>query len=121
MLARMVVCAVCQEVFRSPVMTDCGHTFCGACLTSWLFPEERGEVFEGMRKCPVCRKKVGTVIKNLEMAAFVEVFGAGKRQSGERLEETSRYFVVLLFMVRFELFRDMREVVSVFEFDVMNV
>jgi hypothetical protein len=96
-------------------MTDCGHTFCGACLTSWIFPEERGEVLERKRKCPVCRKKVCTVIKNLEMAGFVEVFGMMKRERGERLEEDLRYFVVELFMLRLELFRGMREIVGVWD------
>ncbi|XP_015281522.1 PREDICTED: tripartite motif-containing protein 7-like [Gekko japonicus] len=45
-------CSICLEFFRDPVrITECGHTFCRACLTrSWGEPGASSEPF-----CPQCR------------------------------------------------------------------
>lgn len=42
-------CAVCCDAPTDPVRTVCGHTFCRACITTWLSDY-------GHDTCPVCRE-----------------------------------------------------------------
>lgn len=48
----IIGCKICFEEFndtdRSPLVLDCGHTFCGRCLHLWLNGHFRGQ-------CPMCR------------------------------------------------------------------
>jgi hypothetical protein len=41
-------CAICYDSPTRAVLTNCGHTYCSACLTNWL-------VYSGKETCPVCR------------------------------------------------------------------
>ncbi|TQE01168.1 hypothetical protein C1H46_013191 [Malus baccata] len=40
------------KMAREPVVTQCGHLFCGDCLNKWLY------FFTSEMQCPVCRSKV---------------------------------------------------------------
>lgn len=31
-----LICTICQQVYEKPLVTPCGHTFCGACIREWL-------------------------------------------------------------------------------------
>ncbi|KAF9571515.1 E3 ubiquitin ligase [Mortierella alpina] len=42
-------CSICVDYFSSPFTVECGHTFCYACLRSWL---------EIHKSCPTCRTKL---------------------------------------------------------------
>jgi len=42
-------CPVCFDSLRSPVITDCKHVFCSACIT---------KVIELQGKCPFCRNRL---------------------------------------------------------------
>nr|XP_014093228.2 E3 ubiquitin-protein ligase RNFT1 [Bactrocera oleae] len=44
------LCAICQDAYVSPVVLECGHTFCDNCVTTW---------FKREQTCPMCRAKVG--------------------------------------------------------------
>ncbi|XP_062904233.1 zinc-binding protein A33-like [Mobula hypostoma] len=45
-----LTCPVCLEVFTDPVSLECGHNFCGACISqSW-------ERVSGNVSCPQCRQ-----------------------------------------------------------------
>lgn len=56
---RNVLCAVCSNVFRDPVLIlgiengGCQHSFCSECISHWM---ERSE------QCPLCRSCIGEVI-----------------------------------------------------------
>lgn len=41
-------CPVCGDIFKDPVILNCTHSFCKACL-------ERSWDAKGSRECPVCR------------------------------------------------------------------
>ncbi|KAF9901025.1 E3 ubiquitin ligase [Lobosporangium transversale] len=42
-------CSICVDYFSSPFTIECGHTFCYACLHSWI---------EIHKSCPTCRTKL---------------------------------------------------------------
>lgn len=43
----LFICPICRNVLKGPVTVDCGHTFCGGCLTSV-------ENNNFLKKCVVC-------------------------------------------------------------------
>ena len=43
-----LVCPICQEILNDPLITDCGHLFCGKCL------QQGGS---RVKNCPVCRQE----------------------------------------------------------------
>ncbi|KAI5345070.1 hypothetical protein L3X38_012947 [Prunus dulcis] len=45
-------CKLCLKMAREPVVTPCGHLFCGDCLDKWL------HFFTSQMECPVCHSKV---------------------------------------------------------------
>ena len=58
-------CAVCQDVFRDPVLLSCSHSFCKDCVKSWWKDKE-------VKECPLCKRRssrseppVSLVLKNL--------------------------------------------------------
>jgi rubrerythrin len=48
-------CTVCMEVMKDPLITSCGHWFCGECVTGVLDSQ--------LLMCPICRAR--TTNKNL--------------------------------------------------------
>ena len=62
-------CNICLEGVRGPVVTLCGHLFCGACFDRWLALS--GETKESAT-CPVCKRDT----------AVIPIFGKGS--SGPR-------------------------------------
>ncbi|XP_001640067.2 E3 ubiquitin-protein ligase TRAF7 [Nematostella vectensis] len=50
-------CPLCRRVFKDPVITSCGHTFCQACIMA-----------RGVEKCPLDDNKLSIVVANLAVA-----------------------------------------------------
>ncbi|XP_066473550.1 zinc finger protein RFP-like [Tiliqua scincoides] len=68
-LSDETICPVCLEYFTDPVITNCGHNFCRACLTqSW------GELGR-KSSCPECREPIQqcNVRPNRKLASIVEI------------------------------------------------
>ncbi|CAN8185198.1 unnamed protein product [Coccothraustes coccothraustes] len=62
-------CSICLELFREPVLTACGHSFCGQCLAGVLGdPPSRS-------RCPQCRAPVepGSLRPNRSLGDVAEV------------------------------------------------
>ncbi|XP_015279102.1 PREDICTED: zinc finger protein RFP-like [Gekko japonicus] len=83
-LCEETTCSICLEYFRDPVIIDCGHIFCQACLTEYC-----GK-FGTDASCPHCRETVQqkNFRPNLQLASIVEI---AKKFSLHRLKgaETS--------------------------------
>uniref|UniRef100_A0ABM5FHD2 RING-type E3 ubiquitin transferase n=1 Tax=Pogona vitticeps TaxID=103695 RepID=A0ABM5FHD2_9SAUR len=76
-------CSICLEYFKSPVITECGHNFCQACLTQFW------EEVDKEASCPQCREKIqqGNLRPNRKLANFVEItkkLSLQKAKVGER-------------------------------------
>ncbi|XP_041639551.1 zinc-binding protein A33-like [Cheilinus undulatus] len=67
-----LTCAVCQDIFKDPVVLSCRHSFCKECLQNWWGQKQRHE-------CPLCKKVAWTsdpphnlALKNLCDAFLLE-------------------------------------------------
>ncbi|XP_077187429.1 uncharacterized protein LOC143834486 [Paroedura picta] len=60
-------CSICLEYFQEPVTTECGHSFCQACLTQW--GSDAGP------SCPQCRKvfQQNKIKPNRQLVNLVEL------------------------------------------------
>lgn len=64
-------CPICLEVFKEPLMLQCGHSYCKGCLLSLLCH------LDSELRCPVCRLEVdgGSSPPNLSLARVIEALG----------------------------------------------
>jgi len=65
-------CPLCLDTFEHAASTQCGHTFCGKCIT---------EVLRRDRKCPVCRQQVTGVSANYTVRNIVQAWRARERRT----------------------------------------
>ncbi|XP_044838017.1 zinc finger protein RFP-like [Mauremys mutica] len=68
-LQHEVACPVCLEYFKDPVIIDCGHNFCRACIVQgW-------EQLATAASCPQCRETVqqGNLRPNRQLANMVAI------------------------------------------------
>ncbi|XP_075603094.1 E3 ubiquitin-protein ligase TRIM7 [Balearica regulorum gibbericeps] len=65
-------CPVCLELFAEPVITECGHSFCGPCMAAVLGDPPRPAA------CPQCRAAVapGSLRPNRSLSAVAGLAGA---------------------------------------------
>ncbi|KAM9120036.1 zinc finger protein RFP-like isoform 2-T2 [Pangshura tecta] len=85
-LQEEATCPICLEYFKDPVIIDCGHNFCRACIA---------QCWEGSNtdvSCPQCRQTVrqGNLRLNRQLANMVEMvkrlnLQAAKEAGGERV------------------------------------
>nr|XP_060615964.1 zinc finger protein RFP-like [Anolis sagrei ordinatus] len=62
------ICSICLDYFKDPVTLECGHNFCGACLTQCWEKSANTDA-----SCPFCREKVlqKNLRKNWQLANIV--------------------------------------------------
>ncbi|CAM5158322.1 unnamed protein product [Eretmochelys imbricata] len=96
-LQEEAACPICLEYFKDPVIIDCGHNFCRACIA---------QCWEGSNtdtSCPQCRETVqqGNLRPNRQLANVLEIakrlsLQAAKGAGGERVcgehQETLKLF-----------------------------
>ncbi|KAM9334995.1 nuclear factor 7, ovary-like [Symphorus nematophorus] len=71
-LERELLCPVCHDVFKDPVLLSCSHSFCKTCLQSWWANKQ-------IHECLVCKRRSSRsdppsnlVLKNLCEAFLLE-------------------------------------------------
>jgi len=57
-----LLCIICHDKMKDPVITKCGHLFCRGCVTEWLANIDK----QSKRVCPTCRK--GATLRDLRPA-----------------------------------------------------
>ncbi|KAM5152581.1 tripartite motif-containing protein 72 isoform 2-T3 [Mantella aurantiaca] len=67
-----LTCQLCLELFHSPITTECGHTFCQACLTG----APKGQDQDGSTLCPTCQAPTHpkTLHINRQLESLVQSF-----------------------------------------------
>ncbi|XP_044839030.1 E3 ubiquitin-protein ligase TRIM39-like [Mauremys mutica] len=97
-LQEEATCPICLEYFKDPVIIDCGHHFCRACIAQcW------GEIPDTDVSCPQCRETVqqGNLRPNRKLANVVEMVkrlslqaakGAGEERVCGEHQETLKLF-----------------------------
>uniref|UniRef100_A0A3B5LVR5 Uncharacterized protein n=1 Tax=Xiphophorus couchianus TaxID=32473 RepID=A0A3B5LVR5_9TELE len=48
-------CSICLEMFKNPVSTPCGHSFCQSCLSTYWDGRGRGQAAKAYQ-CPLCKE-----------------------------------------------------------------
>nr|XP_061805317.1 zinc-binding protein A33 [Nerophis lumbriciformis] len=103
-----LICPVCCEIFKDPVVLSCSHSFCRAC-------QERCWD-TGLRECPVCRKKSSKsgCFPNLALKNICEA-----RREMQELEKT---LLCPLHSEKFKLFclEDMEPICVVCQFSKVH-
>jgi hypothetical protein len=78
-LEELVLCPICmQPIYKCVALMPCLHNFCMACFSEWMARKD---------DCPVCRRKVTSVVKNHPMEAIVDAFLEASPERRRRPEE----------------------------------
>lgn len=76
-MEEMLMCPVCQDIFKDPRQLPCGHSMCMTCLEG-LMDHSSDVAF----KCPDCRAHFGQVVtvqKSYALASIAEDFRLSRR------------------------------------------
>jgi len=82
-ISTKLICQLCKRVFRDPVITTCGHTFCQLCVTSNSLSQVT---------CPADGTKLSSVVHNLAVSEQIGElnihckYGCSPSQSGNQGE-----------------------------------
>lgn len=63
-----LICSVCRDIFRNPLVLPCSHSFCGECLQGIAKPSGN--------RCPLCRKSFaeGQAIPNRVLSNICQAY-----------------------------------------------
>ncbi|XP_052083527.1 E3 ubiquitin-protein ligase TRIM33-like [Mytilus californianus] len=54
----LLTCTICLETFKGPKYLPCLHTFCTACINTYILSTVGKEKIKTPFKCPICRQNV---------------------------------------------------------------
>uniref|UniRef100_A0AAQ4QT82 RING-type domain-containing protein n=1 Tax=Gasterosteus aculeatus aculeatus TaxID=481459 RepID=A0AAQ4QT82_GASAC len=87
-LEELLMCPVCQDVFKDPRQLPCGHSMCLACLQT-LMDHSSDVPF----RCPDCRTHFGPIVgvhRSFALEYMDQRFDALKEQIGESFESVKK-------------------------------
>ncbi|KAG7098195.1 hypothetical protein E1B28_000163 [Marasmius oreades] len=107
-ITQLIKCDVCQGYMQNPtVVTECGHTFCQACLHEWFSIararrwEDEGWVSPPEYTCPLCRRVVHrrpTVVyalKEIVSSTMREILNNPNVREPEKMEAKDHHHAVV--------------------------
>ncbi|XP_064414809.1 E3 ubiquitin-protein ligase TRIM39-like [Latimeria chalumnae] len=76
-----ITCSICQELFKDPVITKCGHNFCRECVCEYW----KGNAIPA---CPICRadSAISDLITNHTLRNIVDTY----KKDGKKPKEESK-------------------------------
>ncbi|XP_064414230.1 E3 ubiquitin-protein ligase TRIM39-like [Latimeria chalumnae] len=76
-----ITCSICQELFKDPVITKCGHNFCRECVCEYW----KGNAIPA---CPICRadSAITDLITNHTLRNIVDTY----KKEGKKPKEESK-------------------------------
>nr|XP_006127847.1 E3 ubiquitin-protein ligase TRIM39-like isoform X1 [Pelodiscus sinensis] len=82
-LQNEATCPICLDSFKDPVITECSHNFCGACIREYC-KESAGKL-----SCPQCRKTIQprNFRPNRQLANMVEIAVQLGLEAAKKAEE----------------------------------
>nr|XP_042698560.1 zinc finger protein RFP-like isoform X2 [Chrysemys picta bellii] len=74
-LQEAVICSLCQNYFKDPVILNCGHNFCQGCITGYCQRWRLWRLFFLRPFCPQCREwfREGEFQPNRQLRNVVEI------------------------------------------------
>ena len=63
-----VTCGICLEIYKDPVVTNCGHSFCRKCL-------EEQQTHTSNSPCSICRALITTTSANYVLVTLIDALG----------------------------------------------
>ncbi len=74
-----LICSICQDFFKNPFMTSCGHNFCYDCLKQCLKQDKSAKKCKEHKhcklfNCPLCREIVHrkNLLKNVNLSSSID-------------------------------------------------
>uniref|UniRef100_A0A3Q3JCE2 RING-type domain-containing protein n=1 Tax=Monopterus albus TaxID=43700 RepID=A0A3Q3JCE2_MONAL len=77
-LEEMLMCPVCQDIFKDPRQLPCGHSLCMGCLENMM-----DHFSDAPFRCPDCRTNFGQIMgvqKNYALANIADDFRENRRR-----------------------------------------
>nr|XP_020460151.1 tripartite motif-containing protein 47-like isoform X2 [Monopterus albus] len=81
-LEEMLMCPVCQDIFKDPRQLPCGHSLCMGCLENMM-----DHFSDAPFRCPDCRTNFGQIMgvqKNYALANIADDFRENRRRRAEQ-------------------------------------
>ncbi|KAJ8261915.1 hypothetical protein GJAV_G00159940 [Gymnothorax javanicus] len=93
-------CPVCSDIFREPVVLQCSHSFCKACLQQYWTQKISG------RDCPLCRCESTTnePVVSLTLKNLCDSYVEGTRVRGEAIGQEQTGELCILHGEKLKLF-----------------
>ncbi|XP_061587226.1 E3 ubiquitin/ISG15 ligase TRIM25-like [Cololabis saira] len=83
-LGELLMCPVCQEIFKDPRQLPCGHSLCIGCLENLM-----DHSLDSSHRCPDCRANFGEIDglhRSYALANIAEDFRLNKRRREKKAE-----------------------------------
>uniref|UniRef100_A0A8C3HY40 Uncharacterized protein n=1 Tax=Chrysemys picta bellii TaxID=8478 RepID=A0A8C3HY40_CHRPI len=86
-LQEAVICSLCQNYFKDPVILNCGHNFCQGCITGYCQRWRLWRLFFLRPFCPQCREwfREGEFQPNRQLRNVVEIAKKFPEPRGKKL------------------------------------
>ena len=64
-------CPICLDIFKNPLIDNCGHTFCKKCIEKFLLND---------KNCPFSKNLIKNLFPNLILKNLIFIFKESKKK-----------------------------------------